>query len=275
MLLALLAATCAAVAFGLAALLQAVAAREEPDAVGIDPRLLLHLLRRPPFVVALVLNLLGFALHLVALRSLPLFLAQTVVSSSVAVTAVASARVLRSPLGRPEVAAVVTVVAGLALLTATADEVGESPTSVGARALLLLAVVVVVATGVAAGRLPGALGASVLGLAAGLGFAVVAVSARVLPSLEPARLLTEPAAYALVAGGAVGFLLYSVALQRAGVLTATSATVVGQTVAPALAGLLLLGDRVHDQAAPLVVLGLALAVAGCAALARRDPTLVG
>ena len=46
MLLALLAALCAAVAFGLAAMLQAVAAREEPDAVGIDPLLLLHLLRR-------------------------------------------------------------------------------------------------------------------------------------------------------------------------------------------------------------------------------------
>ena len=274
MLLALLAALGAAVAFGLAALLQAVAAREEPDAVGIDPRLLLHLLRRPPFVVALVLNLLGFALHLLALRSLPLFLAQAVVSSSVAVTAVASARVLKSPLGRPEVVAVVAVVAGLALLTATADEVGESATSGGARALLLLAVVALVGLGVAAGRLSGAVGASVLGLAAGLGFAVVAISARVLPDLAPQRLLTEPAAYALVAGGAVGFLLYSVALQRAGVLTATSATVVGQTVAPALVGLVLLGDRVRDRAAPLVVLGLVLAVSGCAALARRDPTLV-
>ena len=274
MLLALLAALGAAVAFGLAALLQAVAAREEPDAVGIDPRLLLHLLRRPPFVVALVLNLLGFALHLLALRSLPLFLAQAVVSSSVAVTAVASARVLKSPLGRPEVVAVVAVVAGLALLTATADEVGESATSGGARALLLLAVVVLVGLGVAAGRLSGAVGASVLGLAAGLGFAVVAISARVLPDLAPQRLLTEPAAYALVAGGAVGFLLYSVALQRAGVLTATSATVMGQTVAPALVGLVLLGDRVRDRAAPLVVLGLVLAVSGCAALARRDPTLV-
>jgi len=48
-LLALLAALCAAGAFGLVAMLQAVAVREEPDAVGVDPLLLLHLLRRPPF----------------------------------------------------------------------------------------------------------------------------------------------------------------------------------------------------------------------------------
>lgn len=274
MLLGLLAALSAAVCFGLAALLQAVAARQEPDAVGVDPRLLLHLLRRPPFVLALALNLLGFALHLAALRSLPLFLAQTVVSASVAVTALAGARVLRSPLGRPELAAVAAVVAGLALLTATADEGGAARTSSAARATLLVAVLAVVVAGVAAGRLTGAVGASVLGLAAGLGFAVVAVSARVLPDLAPASLLTEPAAYALVAGGGVAFLLYSVALQRAGVLTATSATVVGQTVAPALVGLLLLEDRVRAGTGPLLVLGLLLAVAGCAGLARRDPTLV-
>ena len=274
MLLGLLAAVSAAIAFGVAALLQAVAAREEPASVGIEPRLLLRLVRRPVFVAALGLNLVGFALHLVALRALPLFLAQTVVSASVAVTALAGARLLRVPLGRPELLAVLGVCAGLALLSATADDVGEGATSAPGRALLLLAVVVVLAAGVVAGRLEGAAGASVLGLAAGLGFAVVAVSARVLPDLAVATLLTDPAAYALAAGGAVGFLLYSTALQRAGVLTATSATVVGQTVAPALVGLLLLGDSVRESTAPLVVLGLLLAVASTAALARRDPAVL-
>lgn len=274
MLLGLPAALAAAFAFGVAALLQAVAARHEPTSAGVDPRLLLRLVRRPVFLAAVALNLLGFGLHLVALRTLPLFLAQTVVSSSVAVTALAAARVLGVPLGRPEVLAVLGVCSGLALLTATADEVGEGSTTAPARALLLLAVLVVLGAGVLAGRLAGAAGAALLGLAAGTGFAVVAVAARVLPELAPGALLVEPAAYALVAGGAVGFLLYSVALQRAGVLTATSATVVGQTVAPALVGLLLLGDRVRPGSAPVVVVGLLLAVASAAALARRDPAVL-
>jgi len=273
-LLGLPAALAAAIAFGVAALLQAVAARHEPPSAGVDPRLLLRLVRRPVFLAAVGLNLLGFGLHLVALRTLPLFLAQTVVSSSVAVTALAGARVLGVPLGRPELLAVLGVCAGLALLTATADEVGEGSTTAPARALLLLAVLVVLGAGVLAGRLAGAGGAAVLGLAAGTGFAVVAVAARVLPDLAPGALLVEPAAYALAAGGAVGFLLYSVALQRAGVLTATSATVVGQTVAPALVGLLLLGDRVREGSAPVVVVGLLLAVASTAALARRDPAVL-
>ena len=274
MLLGLLAAVSAAIAFGVAALLQAVAAREEPASVGIEPRLLLRLVRRPVFVAALGLNLVGFALHLVALRALPLFLAQTVVSASVAVTALAGARLLRVPLSRPELLAVLGVCAGLTLLSSTADGVGQGATSAPGRALLLLAVAVVLAAGILASRLDGAAGASVLGLAAGLGFAVVAVSARVLPDLSVATVLTDPAAYSLDAGGAVGFLLYSVALQRAGVLTATSAVVVGQTVAPALVGLLLLGDSVLQGAAPLGAVGLLLAVGGTAALARRDPAVL-
>lgn len=271
MLLGLLGALAAAVAFGVAALLQAVASRYEPVTSGVDPRLLLRLLRHPAFLAALALNLAGFALHLLALRTLPLFLAQTVVSSSVAVTALVGARLLRTALDRQDVAAVVAVCAGLSLLTATAEEAGTTATTSGGRALLLVAVVLVAVAGGLTGRLHGHLGASLLGLVAGLGFAVVAVAARVLPDLDVATLLTDPAAYALVLAGPVAFLLYSTALQRADVLTATSATVVGQTAAPALVGLLLLGDRVREGARPLLVLGLLLAVAGAAVLSRRDP----
>lgn len=270
MLLGLLAALAAAVAFGVGALLQAVASRAEPASRGVDPRLLLRLLRRPAFVAAVVLTLAGGALHLVALRALPLFLAQTVVSASVAVTALVGTRVLRTRLHRGDLLAVVAVCAGLALLTATAEESEGSTTTASERGLLLVAVLAVVVAGVLAGRLRGAPGAAALGLVGGLGFAVVAVAARLLPSLAPGALLADPATYAIAVGGPVAFLLYSTALQRASVLVGTAATVVGQTVAPALVGLLLLGDRVRDGAVPVLVAGLLLAVAGAAVLARLE-----
>ena len=271
MLVGLLAALAAAVAFGVGALLQALASRAEPlTGSALDPRLLLRLLRRPSFLAAVGLTLVGAALHLVALRELPLFLAQTVVSASVAVTAVVGTRVLRTTLRRGDVGAVVAVCAGLALLTATAEESEGVVTTTAERALLLGAVAVVLLAGWLAGRLPGAAGAGALGLVAGLGFAVVAVAARVLPSLEVATLVREPAAYAIAVGGPTAFLLYSTALQRASVLVGTSATVVGQTIAPAVVGLLLLGDRVRDGTAPLLVIGLLLAVAGAAVLARLE-----
>lgn len=269
-----MAAISAAVAFGGAAVLQAVAARRERGGAGIDPRLLLRLLRHRAFVAALALNLLGFALHVAALRTLPLFLTQAIIASSVVVTAVVGAHVFAVTPRPPEYAAVLAVCVGLALLTATASHgSAKTPDPAVGGALLPVTGMVAVA-GVLAARLPGPFGASVLGLVSGLGFAVVAVAGRVLPDLSPAALVTQPATYALLAAGAVAFLLYAVALQRAAVMTATSSLVLAQTVAPALVGVLALGDQVRPGGAALAVAGIVLAVSGAAALARFDPYLL-
>ena len=270
MLLGLAAAFGAAAAFGVAAVLQAVAARQEPTVRGVDPLLLVRLLRHPAFLAALALNLGGFLLHLGALRSLTLYVTQAVISASVAVTAVLSARFLGVRLSRREQLAVLAVCAGLAMLTATASDAGKTVVQ-GIGLALLAAAAAVAAAGVLVARLRGSLGAALLGLVAGLGFAVVAVAGRVLPDLTPAALLRSAATYALLSAGAVAFLLYATALQRASVLTATAPMVLGQTVAPALVGVLALGDRVPAQAALLAALGLVLAVAGSALLARYDP----
>jgi len=273
-LLGLLAGLGSAAAFGVAAVLQAVTALREPTTPGVDPLLLVRQLRHPTFVAAMALNLVGFALHLLALRSLPLFLAQALVSASVVVTAVLGARVLGAHLRRTELVAVGALVAGLALLTSSASTVGIVEPPIGTRALLLVAVVAVAVTGAAVGRLHGPVGASLLGLVSGLGFAVTALASRVLPGLAPSVLVVEPAAYALLVGGPLAALLYTTALQRGSVLTATSTVVLGQTVVPALVGVLALGDRLRPGTWPLAVLGLVLAVSAASALARYDPKVL-
>ena len=274
MLLGLLAGLGSAAAFGVAAVLQALAARREPPTSGVDPLLLVRQLRHPSFLAAMALNLVGFVLHLLALRALPLFLAQALVSASVLFTAVLGARVLDAHLRRTELLAVGALVLGLALLTSSASTVGSAQPDAGARALLLLAVAAVAITGAAVARWHGPVGASLLGLVAGLGFAVTALASRVLPALTPSVLVGEPAAYALVVGGPLATLLYTTALQRGAVLTATSTVVLGQTVVPALVGVLALGDRLRPGTWPLAVLGLALAVGSAGALARYDPRVL-
>lgn len=268
--LALVAALGAAVAFGVAAILQAIATDATPDAGGLDPLLLLRLVRQPVFLGALVLNLAGFGLHITALQSLPLFLVQAVIAASVAVTAVLSVRVFRVPLQRAQWAAVATACVGLALLGPSADS-GEAVTAgTGERVALAGVVLGTVAAGALAGRLSGVAGAVGLGLLGGIDFGVVAVSARLLPSLAPLSLLREPLAYVLVAAGVVAFLLYSTAMQRGSVTTATAANVVTQTAVPALVGILLLGDRVRDGWGPVALLGFALALGGALGLARFE-----
>lgn len=273
MILSLTAALAAALVFGVAAVLQGIAvARVAPTGSGVDPRLLLRLLREVPFVGTVLLNLLGFVLHVVALQELPLFLVQVALASAVAVTAVLSVLVLKTALSGRQCGAVVAVCGGLALLALSA-QAGEAAPVVGTglRMTLLGAVVLVGAAGAAAGRVHGAPGAALLGLVAGTGFGVVAVAARLLPTgLAPADVLRDPALLVLVLAGAIAFLLYATAMQHGSVTLATATLVVTQTTVPAVLGLALLGDAVRPGTAPLAVAGFLLALGGATALARFE-----
>ncbi len=264
------AALLAAAVFGSAALLQAAGARRVPSASGLHPRLLLLLLRRPAFVAAVLLNIVGFLLHLVAVRLLPLFLAQAGIAVSLAVTALLAVQVLGDPLGPAEWLAVAGVCAGLALLTAAAGPAGDSGPSGRVALGLAAGLVLLIAVGAAAARRPGTASTALLSALAGLGFATTAVSARLLPDLSPAAVLVAPATYLLAIAGALAFLLYSVALQRGEVTAATTPMIVMQTVAPSLVGVLALGDAVRPGWLGAAGAGLVLTVAGGGVLARYD-----
>lgn len=264
-LLALGAMTC----FGLAAVLQAVATGRTERRPGLDPRLLLQLARQPVFLASLALNGLGFALHITALQSLPLFLVQAIIAGSVAVTAVLSVRVTGASLARAQWFAVALVVLGLTMLGPSATTGQAAPGGPRAALLLLAALGLVVLAAWFAARVRGAAGAVLLGLLAGTGFGVVAVSARLLPPYG-AALLGSPLAYVLPLAGATAFLLYSAAMQRGSVTTTTAALVITQTGVPALVGVLLLGDRVREGFLTLAVAGFVLALGGAVGLGRYE-----
>jgi len=268
-----LAALAAAVAYGVAAVLQAVAARRVEATPGVDPTLLLRLLRRPAFVVALVLNVVGYALHLLALRSLPLFLVQAAIAASVAVTAVLSRPVLGTVLSGRDRLAVVSTAVGLMVVTASSGGTTAGTLGSGGRWLLVAGAVGVCLVGFLAGRLSGRTGAALLGAVAGFGYAVVGVGSRVLPELSPGALVTDPAAYAVVGSGTVAFLLYATALQRGEIMTATGPMVVVQTVMPSFVGVTLLADVVRSGWGVPALVGLALAIWGAVQLGRSGAGL--
>lgn len=270
MLLGLLAAGAAASAFGVAAVLQGIATATVPARAVLDPRLLVGLLRSPAFVGSLLLNLLGFLLHVAALQFSPLFLVQAVISSSVAVTAVLAARVLRERLRPREQAALGAVVVGLALLAGSAAD-GVADAAAGALVPVLAAALALgAAVGALAGRSRARWVPAVLGLLAGGAFAVVALCARVLPDLRPATVVGAPASWLLVVSGAVALLLYAAAMQRGSVTRTTAAMVVTQTAVPAAVGVAVLGDEVRPGFAPLALLGFTVALGGVLALARFE-----
>ncbi|MFI6880106.1 hypothetical protein ACIBL6_42350 [Streptomyces sp. NPDC050400] len=259
-----------AICFGTASVLQAMAARaaEPGTGSGVDPALLMRALRQWRYLVGLGLDGLGFVLQIVALRSIPIYAVGAALAASLAVTAVVAARLLRVRLTGAEWGAVGTVCAGLAMLGLASGAEGDRSGSDALRFAMLGVAAGVLLLGGVAGRLPGRGRALALGLGAGFGFGVVEVSVRLIDDVSPGELLTNPATYALLVGGGAAFLLLTSALQRGSVTVATAGMVVGETVGPAVVGVVWLGDRTRPGFEWLAVLGFAVAVAGALALAR-------
>ncbi len=275
MLLGLLCAFGSAVCFGTASVFQAVAARRTvsgPDAAGdgagVDPRLVLRAVRQGWYVLGLVLDAGGFALELVALRSVPIYAVGAALAASLAVTALVASWLLRVSLGRAEWGAVAVVCAGLGLLAVASGAEGHGSGSAALRWGTLGAALLVPVVGVPAARLPVRVRSAALGLGAGLGFGVLTVAVRLVPSLSPGAMLTDPALYAVLVGGGTGFLLLTTAMRHGSITVATAGMVVGETILPALVGVLALGDRTRPGLGGLAVAGYALAVLGALALAR-------
>ncbi|MEV8320669.1 hypothetical protein AB0Q95_41625 [Streptomyces sp. NPDC059900] len=259
-----------AVCFGTASVFQAIAARATAPGTGsgVDPALLLRAVRQWRYVLGLGLDGLGFLLQIVALRSIPIYAVGAALAASLAVTAVVASRLLRVRLSGVEWAAVGVVCAGLAMLGLASGDEGEGAGSTTLRWVILGVAVGVLGLGAAAGRLPGRGRALALGLGAGFGFGVVEVGVRLIDDVSPGALVRNPAAYALVVGGGAAFLLLTSALQRGSVTTATAGMVIGETVGPAVVGVVWLGDRTREGLGWLAVLGFVVAVAGALALAR-------
>lgn len=264
----LLCALAAACAYGVASVMQSVAAQATPGSEDrVDPRLLVRVLGQWKFVLGLGLDVLGFVAQIAALHVLPLFVVQAALAASLAVTAVA-ARLLGIRLGRREWTAVALVCGGLALLGASAQSEGSDPVGLGFRLMLIGVVAVLAAAGIVAGRAPRRIRTPALGLVAGLSFGVVAIAGRIIPSLSPLDLLTDPATYVVAVAGGIAMLFYATALQRGSVTTATAMMVLGETLFPSLVGILVLGDATRPGFALVALAGFALAVTAALALAR-------
>lgn len=259
-----------AVCFGTASVLQAVATRATAPGTGsgVDPALLLRAVRQWRYVAGLALDGLGFLLQIVALRSVPIYAVGAALAASLAVTAVVAARLLRVRLSGVEWGAVGVVCAGLAMLGLASGDEGDRTGSTTLRYVMLGIAVAVLVLGAVAGRLPDRGRALALGLGAGCGFGVVEVTVRLIDDVSPGALLANPATYALLVGGGAAFLLLTSALQRGSVTTATAGMVIGETIGPALVGVVWLGDRTRDGLGWLAISGFAVAVAGALALAR-------
>jgi drug/metabolite transporter (DMT)-like permease len=275
MLVSLTAGLIAALCYGVASVMQAVAVHEASQrppensaAGGVDPGLVPRMLRQWRFVASLCLDTLGFIAQLVALRRLPLFTVQAMVAANLAVTAVLAALLIGVALSWREWAAVTGVVVGVGLLGSSAGPEGASHAGAAFKLALIVAVAGLGLCGIAAARLRDPMRTLLLGTVAGLGYGVLGIAARVLNGFEPLTLLRDPAAYAVAAAGIVSFVFYATALEGGSVTVATAAVVLAETLPPAVIGVIFLGDMTRPGLEPAAVAGFLLAVTSAVMLAR-------
>ncbi|OBK18931.1 DMT family transporter [Mycobacterium asiaticum] len=272
MLIGFLLALGCSVCYGSATVLQAAGTRsvDTSSRSGVNAVLLLRAVRQWRYLVGVGLDGIGFLLQVAALRMVPIYVVAAALAASIAVTGIVSAWVLAARLSAVEWTAVAVVCASLVVLALAAGpgHFRHAPPALGWA--LLGVVAVVFGAGAAAGRLGDRKRALALGLGAGSGFGVVEVGVRLIDELDPtkAAFYTNPALYAAAGGGAAGFLLLTSALQRGSVTTTVAAMVVGETIAPALVGVVWLGDSARPGLGWLVVVGFVVAVSGTIVLAR-------
>lgn len=264
----LLSAFGASVLYGAGTILQALGVRRAAAATGRSWSARLWSGR--VYAGGLLLDALGFLASIAALRTQPLFVVESVIASSVAVTAVLAVLFLGVHLNRREVVALAAVGVGLVMLAVSAREGPAAALSDRVAWILLGSVVPVAVLGLVALRRTGPAGAAQLAATAGLGFGGVGIAARVIHVPSAAwRLVLDPVAWALVAFAVIALLAYGLALQRGSVTTTAAVTFTVETVVPAAIGLAWLGDHVRPGAGPLAALGFVLTLGGCLLLARH------
>jgi drug/metabolite transporter (DMT)-like permease len=274
-LVSLTAAIVAALFYGVASVMQAIAVRaashrepEDAESGGLDPGLVVRMLHQWRFVASICLDALGFVAQLIALQRLPLFAVQAFVASNLAVTAVIASWVIGVTLSWREWAAVIGVVAGVGLLGSSAGAEGAAQVGAVFKLSLIVAVAGLAVVGLAAAKLREPFRTTALGMTAGFGYGVLSIAARVLNSFEPLQLARDPATYAIIAAGIISFMFYATALESGSVTVATAAVVLSETIPPAVIGVVFLGDRTRPGLAGVAWGGFFIAVASAVMLAR-------
>jgi hypothetical protein len=222
--------------------------------------------RSARYLTGLALDVAAWALSLLALRSLPVYVVQAVLASSLGFTVV-FARIWRgSRMRRRDLAAVLGLIPALAVIAYAGRE--QAAPVIDGRTTWYLTIFGAVTVAAAAVDLVAGRRSSVAALLAGLAFSATALAARVVPIDHPlGHTLLHPLVWVVAATGVAGTMAYAAALRRGPVGPATAQLWAVEVVVPAAVAIPLLGDGVRPGWLPPAIVAVAAVVALTAVLA--------
>jgi len=219
--------------YAAASILQALAARRSAS--------LAQTFCHPLYLIGIGCDVLAWIGSMIALRELAVYLVESILAGSLALTVVAARFILRSRLRRRDVAAVAASVIALTVLAMSAGSQHSMTATPQVRLWLCAAATGAALIGWGATRIssPG-LVAAIGGLCLG----GAALTGRALPT-APMDIVTEPLTAALLIFAVTGMLMYAHALQIGQVGPVTAVHWTAEVIAPSAVALLLLGDTVR------------------------------
>jgi len=272
MVVAYVAALGCALCYGLGSVLQSIGAKRVEAGDRLDPRLLARVATQGPYLAGLGLDAVGGLLSLVALFSLPLFVVQAVVAASMGFVVLFSALVEHVRPTARQLGFLAVLGVGLLGLAATGAPETARRVSGTFTVAMWIAVAVIGVAGVLVPRLlHTGTSASALGALAGLAFGGTALCARSLAADVSLEVLRNPLAWALVAFAGTGLTLYAAALQRGTVTVTTAWLYTAETVAPAVIGLMVLGDHARAGLGAVAIVAFTLTVVAAVGLTLVSP----
>jgi drug/metabolite transporter (DMT)-like permease len=256
-------------AYGVANLLQSVAATRTTTHHAFDPHLLVRLASQRTYLLGVGIQLLGFLLAFLARRDLPLFLVQSAVAAGLGVTALLGVLILKWSLPPAEIALLATLLLGLVAMVLAAEPAPSQPVGPAVVAGLAVTVAVIALLGLASVRLKGVPGSVVLGCLAGVAFSAGAIAARPLARVHSlAELGSDPLFYLLIVHSVLGQFLLGMAMQRGSTTAAVAAMDAAGAIPAAIVGVLWLGDRIMPGREWLALIGFVATLVAVVALTR-------
>ena len=255
--------------YATASILQAVGARRSVGTV----RTMAH----PLYLLGILFDILAWVGAMIALRELAVYVVESILAGSLAITVLVARFALGSRLRRRDSVAVVVTVVSLTFLAFSAGPQDEVASSDELRFALCAAAMAMVLTGWGAAKVdaPGGVVAALAGLSLG-GAALVG---RTLPVPEGASagdialaLLTEPLTAALLTFAGTGMMLYAHALQHGDVGPVTAVHWTAEVCAPSVVAMTFLGDTVRTGWLPIAAAAGVATVGAAIVLATAPAT---
>ncbi len=254
-----------------AAILQKVSSDKETTLKSYNIGIFLHLFKRLPYIAGILLDIFAGILTLVAVKTLPLFIVQSVIASCVVMTAIFERIFLKRRLALQTYLACSIVLIGLGCLAFAAHSEQTATVSQLVKKILLLTPVVLVVIGALCMKYKNRMSATSLAVLSGAAFGSVSIIGRLFVYPDPLWMVVKiPLFWAILVYGVLGMIFFTAALQRTLATTVNGVMTSVQTIIPMLIGITLLGDSARNGLWLLLWIGVLLVVGGCAFIAFSD-----